>query len=123
MNARFPFIVATGWLIIVTILLCLPGTEFPKINWLDKIWFDKWVHIALFLAMVILWCRAFSNNSGKPKSLFSWIALLSIIYGIVMELVQEFFIPFRSFEIPDIIADGIGSFTGYLLSIRWYIKK
>ena len=40
-----------------------------------------------------------------------------------MEVIQGLFIPFRSFEIPDILADGAGSFIGYLISIRWFIKK
>jgi VanZ family protein len=118
------FLPAFGWLLMVTFLLCLPGQEFPKMTWLGKIWFDKWVHIGLFLVMVIFWCRALSfKNPGKLKTLFGRIVLLSIIYGVVMELVQQFFIPFRSFEFLDIVADGIGSLAGYLLSVRWYIKK
>ena len=118
------FITALGWSLMVSFLLCLPGQEFPKMTWLGKIWFDKWVHISLFLAIVIFWCRAFSNKyPGKLKTLFGRIALLSIIYGVVMEFVQHFFIPFRSFEFLDIVADGIGSLAGYLISLRWYIKK
>lgn len=118
------FIPAFAWSLMVTLLLCIPGQEFPKITWLGKIWFDKWVHIILFLALVIFWCRAFSKKDpGKLKSIFGSVALLSILYGIMMEFVQHFFIPFRSFEFLDIVADSLGSFTGYLLSTRWYIKN
>jgi len=88
---------------------------------MGKIWFDKWVHIGLFMIMVILWNRTFSEKNHKK--LFRTIAILSILYGIIMELVQQFFIPFRSFEITDIAADTIGSFAGYLISMKWYIKN
>jgi len=40
------------WLIISTLLLTIPGSSFPKENWLEKIWFDKWVHIGMFAIMV-----------------------------------------------------------------------
>jgi VanZ family protein len=117
---------AIGWSLVVTLLLCLPGTEFPTINWLNKIWFDKWVHIGLFLLLVILWCRAFSgkkSETGNQKKLFTRIALLGLLYGIMMELVQHYFIPFRSFDYGDIVADGVGSFAGFFFSAGRYIKK
>jgi len=50
-------------------------------------------------------------------------------YGIVMEIVQHYFIPFRSFDIGDMIADSIGAIAGYFISVRGiknierYIKK
>jgi VanZ family protein len=109
---------------LVTVLLCIPGKEFPSSTWMSMIWFDKWVHVGLFLVMVILWSWAISGKSqGILKRSFLRIALLSILYGVVMELVQEFFIPNRSFEILDIVTDGIGSLAGYILSTRWFIKK
>jgi VanZ family protein len=114
---------AIGWSLVVTLLLCLPGTEFPAINWLNKIWFDKWVHIGLFLLLVILWCGAFSgkkSEKSKQKKLFIRIALLGFLYGIMLELVQHYFIPFRSFDYGDIVADGVGSFAGFIFSARRY---
>jgi VanZ family protein len=40
-----------------------------------------------------------------------------------MEFVQHYFIPNRSFDLGDIIADGAGSGLGGFLSVRLYIKK
>ncbi len=39
-----------------------------------------------------------------------------------MELVQKYFIPNRSFDLKDILADGLGCVIGLLISGR-YIKK
>ena len=113
---------ALSWFITVTILLCLPGSSFPKENWFDKIELDKWIHIGLFGIMVILWCRAVAIE-GKKIRLFIHIALYCFLYGIVMELIQKYFIPNRSFDIGDILADGAGSALGLLLAARVYIKK
>jgi len=53
---------------------------------------------------------------------FGQIAVYFLIYGIAMELVQKYFIPNRSFDLKDILADGLGCAVGLLISRR-YIKK
>jgi hypothetical protein len=40
-----------------------------------------------------------------------------------MELVQRYFIPNRSFDGGDIIADGVGSAAGLVYSLKRYVKK
>ena len=50
------------------------------------------------------------------------ITILSMIYGIGMEIVQQYFIPFRSFDLGDIIADGVGCTIGYFISIKRFAK-
>jgi VanZ family protein len=117
---------AIGWLLFATFLLCLPGTEIPVIHWLNNIQFDKWVHFVLFLVLVIFFSRVFYKEKAdrkKQKNLFIWIAFLGLFYGFLMELVQQFFIPYRTFDIFDIAADGVGSFTGLFLSSRRYLKN
>jgi VanZ family protein len=72
--------------------------------------------------MVFLWCRYISNPEGKKIRYFKQIAIYFFIYGIAMELVQKYFIPNRSFDLKDILADGLGCGIGLLISAR-YIKK
>jgi hypothetical protein len=114
------------WLIISTFLLTIPGSAFPKENWLEKIWFDKWVHIAMFAIMVFLWCWAMLRMNfakEKLKKVFILITLLWLAYGIGMEFVQKYCVPNRSFDSGDIIADALGCFAGLLFSIRKFIPK
>jgi len=108
----------------VTMLLCIPGSTLPKINWPDKIWLDKWVHFFLFLMLVLFWCRAYLIKGSKVnvKKIFFTITILSVIYGIGMEIVQHYFIPFRSFDYGDMIADALGSVAGYFFSINRFRK-
>src|SRR6185369_8782891 len=120
------FLPAILWFIVSTILLTLPGSSLPKNDWLDKIWADKWIHIGLFATMVFLWCwsmlRIYPANK-RLKIIFIRVAIGGLIYGIGMEFVQKYFIPFRSFDVGDIIADAAGCTVGVVYSISRYIKK
>ena len=124
-NIRY-FLPAIGWFIVSVILLTLPGSAIPDEDWLDKLWFDKWVHIGMFAIMTLLFCRGISKKEKFSKNLrqhFLLIGLLCLIYGIAMEFVQKYLIPNRSFDLGDIIADGAGAATGVLYSFKRYIKN
>lgn len=113
-----------GWLIICTILLTLPGSAFPQEDWLDKIWFDKWVHIGLFAVIVVTWSWGVQKGAlQNPSGLFIRITILSILYGTGMEFVQKYLVVNRSFDGGDIIADAVGAYIGYLYSRKTFIKK
>jgi len=120
------FIPAICWFIFSTLLLIIPGSELPGEDWMGKIWLDKWIHIGMFSIMVILWClpislKRFDNN--KLKIIFLYCGIVWLLYGIGMEFIQKFYIPNRSFDAGDIVADATGCTIGVLYSIRKYIKK
>ena len=113
------YLLTFGYLVFISILFCLPGSALPKNDWLAKIYFDKWVHIGLFLVLAVLCIWAF--RLYKRKLLFVLMLILSG-YGLLIEVVQHYFIENRSFDIGDWLADMAGSAAGIWLS--WvYIKK
>ena len=123
---RPSFIPAIIWFIISVLLLSLPGSAFPKENWLEKIWIDKWIHIGIFAVLSGLFCWAMLkiiSGNLKLKTIFIWIGIICLLYGVVMELIQKFWIPNRSFDFGDIVADGVGSFLGVIFSSKRFIKK
>lgn len=80
----------------------------------------------MFAILVILWSWAMlkKNLAGtRLMTLFIWIGLLSLVYGIGMEFVQKYCINNRSFDVGDIIADAVGCTMGVLFSAKRYIKK
>ncbi|HEX6172108.1 MAG TPA: VanZ family protein [Chitinophagaceae bacterium] len=114
------------WLLLITTLLCIPGTELPKITWEDKIWFDKWIHVFLFMILVMLWNKVYAGKENiplNPRRVFFQIMIVGFVYGILMELVQKYFIPYRSFDIIDILADGVGCVMGYFISLKRFVKS
>ena len=87
---------------------------------------DKWIHIFLFGVMAFLACRVIiktNKKSEKNRLYFILAGLLCIAYGVIMEYVQKYYVPNRSFDVGDIIADSVGSVIGTVYSIRRYIKK
>lgn len=125
-NIRPSLLFPAIWFIVSTFLLIIPGTAFPKENWLDKIWFDKWVHIGMFGILVVLWCWAMQKKYAAVsmvRNLFIIIAFICLAYGIAMEFVQKYFIINRSFDGGDIIADAAGCLLGVWFSLRRFVKK
>jgi VanZ family protein len=108
--------VAIVYLLIISALFCLPGSAFPKANWLTKIYFDKWVHIGFFAVLIILWNWA-ANSTNKSYTVI--IMALAIAYGLGVEFVQHNFIPNRGFDIGDWLADIAGSFVGLWLWVKY----
>ena len=125
-SGRFYLLLAILWFTAITVLLVIPGTAFPSENWMSKIQLDKWAHIILFTTLVVLWVKALwkmYQNNFSFVSLAAAVAIISLVYGIGMEIVQHFFVKNRSFELNDIFADLAGSFIGYLLVRGKYFKK
>lgn len=122
-NRKISFLPANIWLLFSTFLLCIPGTNLPSkfsIEWLNDIWFDKWIHTLLFTILVFLFCWA-DFRSKKPIA-FYWFAILGVVYGISLEMVQHFFIPQRSFELGDIVADVIGCLLAVVIAKQKFTK-
>ena len=78
------------------------------------------------MILVILWSMAYSHKKNTQIDnckIFFKIMVVGCLYGIAMEFVQKYFIPFRSFDFGDIIADGIGCVAGYFFAIkRFYLR-
>jgi VanZ family protein len=115
----FKLIIAVLYLVFISFLFCLPGAALPKVNWLSRIWFDKWVHIGLFALLIVVW--SWAVNSTQKKIVFTML-VAAALYGITIEIVQDQFIANRSFDIGDWLADIAGSFIGLWFWGR-YIKK
>jgi len=111
------FIPGIAWFFLVTILCCLPGKDLPETqDWLGKIYFDKWVHFGLFFILTFLFMSPAvvrSSITGKKKAI-GFIALAAIAYGLIIEFVQQQFVPGRSFDGFDWAADSAGVLGAWL---------
>lgn len=103
-------------------LLTIPGKKLPQIDWIGKFQIDKLVHICMFFTLCFLFSYPL-KNVRKKYSIILLIAFAGLIYGIVMEFVQKYFIPFRSCEVTDMLADGAGSFLAYWWMYRKFKKE
>ena len=122
------WLLAILWTSIIIFLLCMPGSQVPKTagSFTFPPGTDMAVHVVLFAVLHVLWARSFQR--GFISSEYSIrIGSFIVAFGIVMEFIQYFFVPNRSFEWEDIVADILGVVIGHfylnLYAKRQAIKK
>jgi hypothetical protein len=108
---------AVGWFVLMSFLFLLPGAAFKGQGWFNTYKLDKLVHVGLFAVFVFLWYNAFYPY--LTRRLYS-IIILSIVYGLLIELMQGLWIRNRSFDLFDVGADVAGSIAGFVLWSRVY---
>ena len=119
------FVPAIGWFIVSLVLLCLPGSTLPKYPWLAVIHADKWIHTGMFGILCFLFAWPFLSSTlenTQQKKWFLIILISGIAYGTIMEFVQKYWIPNRSFELSDIVADSCGCLLGHVYCV-WRLDK
>ena len=84
---------------------------------------DKLIHIIIYLLLSFLWISYFykANNYNKVFLQIILVIILCFFYGIIIEMIQELFIPLRKADIFDVLANMIGVFLGTLLF--WNVKN
>jgi VanZ family protein len=111
-----------AWALLILMLILMPGKNMPDTNIWSLLTFDKFAHFFVFAVLVFLltiglikqhtyiWLRF---KAGK-------MALISgITYGFLLEFIQSF-IPDRTFDPRDLLANTIGCFLGSFLFYMVY---
>ena len=87
---------------------------------------DKIVHVGLFFVLVALWgCAVAELKISYLSKFLSFIIVAQtwFFYGIAMEFVQEYLQNGRSYDVKDMIADGIGCGLALLASLPFIRRK
>ena len=116
-----------AWFFIASILLLIPGPDLPiTIDWLDKIFFDKWVHLFLFgmltYFLLVPYCKkqVFTNDK-KHYAIIVSLAICSC--ALAIEFIQKNFVKGRSYELTDWLAGCTGVLIALLFIWRKYIQQ
>lgn len=84
--------------------------------------FDKLAHALVFAVQSFLLIVGFTRQYAYPYARDNRVKLaliLTIGYGGLIEIVQGF-IPGRSFEVMDIVADSVGALAGWIVFLLAY---
>jgi len=117
--------ISIGYTIAITYAFLTPIKKTISIDLFIPI--DKFVHIFLYFILTFLWLN-YIFTKRKQKNVIKTIVvffIVCIIYGIVIEVIQELWIPTRGADLLDIIANVIGIILGsfLILNIKNRIKS
>jgi VanZ family protein len=112
--------------IVILILTGLPGSVFPHVK--PIVGLDKVVHFLMYacFAFACIWGyrRQFvANGAAYQKKALLLTLVISIAYGGFTELLQEFFIPKRTGDWIDFLADSLGTVVGALIFYLFFRHK
>lgn len=122
------YIPGIAWFVVLNVLLFLPGSDLPKASdWMAKIHFDKIVHLGLFGLLGLLFALPLRTRPGRvAPHYFAWIITLGSWWGLISELIQHQWVPNRSMDMGDWLADTAGVALGVWFSgpaARLFFKK
>jgi VanZ family protein len=113
------------WALAALPLFLLPGDDLPPMQLWGPIPFDSAVHVFIFAILAFLLIVGFVKQYRfryfrlHPRKAAIFTAL---IYGMIIEVVQETLVPDRSFEISDLLANFVGCLGGSLTFNILYYK-
>ena len=100
------------WSLFILIICLLPSNNIPEFTFFEYIYFDKIIHIFLYMILFILVIMG-------AKKVFKIPFLIAFIYcslfGIMIELLQHYLIIDRDGQINDIYANFGGVIIGVIL--------
>lgn len=101
--------IAILWTLLIFFLCFLPGDDLPEVR-IPLI--DKWAHMVLFGVFTILWHNTTNTKSISYKLI---LVLVATFLGWLVEYVQGHYIPNRSQDNADTLADAIGGAAGIII--------
>ena len=112
--------------IIIMVLTGIPGSCLPHVK--PVVGLDKVVHLLMYatFAFLCLWGyrkQFVSNGLAYQKKALLLAVVISIFYGGLTEMLQEYLVPGRTGDWFDFLADSIGTLLGVFVFLLFYRQK
>lgn len=104
---------AIGWTVLIAFLSLITFSDLPSIGVSGA---DKYVHVTFHFVFIVLWgLYVSSQQNGIRISNVVRLVIISVLYGIVIEILQETLTTTRHADIFDVLANFIGALLGLLV--------
>jgi VanZ family protein len=107
MNKSLAWKLALLWAVVIFILSSIPGKSLPAVAVLG---YDKLLHAIVYAVLGALCCLSLAGTVPLRLAI-SVATLLAVVYGLTDEF-HQMFIPGRSADLRDVVADGLGGLIG-----------
>jgi VanZ family protein len=105
---------AWSWTILITFLCLVSFKKLPSVNVSDA---DKYVHFSIHFVFTVLWFGYFRMKYRESHSfkIALGVLLLSLLFGIAIELAQGAFTTTRQADRYDVLANFSGALTAAIV--------
>ena len=100
---------AIVWTVFITVASLVSFNSVPKVAIPGN---DKLVHFLFYFFFVVFWSIALHKNFYSKKYSFI-IVVFAIVYGIIIEVLQELLTTTREPDLYDVFANALGAIIGY----------
>jgi VanZ family protein len=106
--------IALAWTTVIAVLCLISFRDLPSVKMQDA---DKYVHTIFHFLFTVLWYQHFTNvDKPLPQSrILARVLCLSIIYGCLIEIAQEYLTTTRQADIKDVLANTTGAILAVVL--------
>jgi VanZ family protein len=100
------------WALFILALSISPSPNLPEMNLFEP---DKLAHLFVYGVLVYLALQAYKSVKDLTLRIIIVLISSSVLYGLLLEIVQKNFFPNRYFEWGDVIANTVGSILGWII--------
>lgn len=115
---------AVVWTIVIFFIISIPGSSIPESPLFLIPHFDKIIHAGIFFFLGLFSVYGFAKQGERTiikQNSYTFAVFFCVIYGILTEVIQHFYISERSGEFADVIANTTGSVAG--VAVFYYLIK
>lgn len=103
--------IAISYTLLITAALLTPITGAPKI---EIPFADKMVHLIINAGLFVVWASyVFSGKTNTKTYTLPLLFVCTLLYGILIEVIQGSFIPTRGADFFDVVANVCGLILGF----------
>lgn len=115
MTGRRAWLWAGSWAAFILVLTLMPVSDVPELSWADQLRLDKFVHAFLFGVQGVLlgWALAGSGQWRSSTRPLIWAFVVAVLFGALVEVLQELMQLGRHGDPLDLLADGLGALGGF----------
>lgn len=122
------FILSSAWALLILTVCIIPANKVQRTLLSNIKHMDKYFHFVVYLIFSLILYTDFHKYRRKPKNRYFTLIIISVItlcWGIMIELVQYFFLINRKGSVADVLVNTGGIITGIvlILTARKYALK
>lgn len=116
---KIVFYLAFGWTVLIAVLCLVSFNNLPSIRVSSA---DKYVHVTFHFVFTLLWGFYFRYRQNEIR-IYTVIRIvaISLLYGIIIEFLQETLTKTRHADLLDVAANFSGALLA--LAVFAYLKK